>query len=160
MSDSEIPEHLQKRKPGRPRKDEIRLSLEESQTKFIATYAETGSITKAAKAAGVSRQSYYNWIENQDFARAIKEARATCIEEAESELLRRGLVQDPKEKDTAALIMWLKANDPLKYGDRSRIQLISDEDTLKQVAEVIKENVTDPDLYAKLRAEIGRIAAS
>ena len=53
---------------------------------FLTALRETGNITQAAKAAGVHRNSHYNWIKGEkyaeEFADAMDEATDALVKEA------------------------------------------------------------------------------
>jgi hypothetical protein len=67
-----------------------------------------GNISMVCSAVPINRATYYLWIEKDEkFRDAMYEAKMDKCDEAEQELYRRGL-----EKDTTALIYWLKNNHP------------------------------------------------
>lgn len=177
MADEQVPgflsqggeEESRRRPAGRPKgaKDKRKrrrgtpLSLERAKRVFLEAYARTGVITAASLAANVNRRMYYSWIEHDEaFSRDCVTAREECIESVEEELRRRAVEQDPAKKDTQALIFWLKANHPTKYGDRQRIQFVGNDELIRQVAELIAENVKDADSYKLLREGLARLQAA
>ena len=65
-----------------------RLTLK--QHAFLAAYGESASITTAAEAADVARQSHYDWMkDNEDYQTAFREARSRAIDLLEQEAIRR-----------------------------------------------------------------------
>lgn len=117
-------------RPGRNPK------LTESQEAFLAAYEQYGKIYPAMKAVGLgARQNHYNWLKNEKYARLFSEAEENAVELAESELRRRALGANTREKqhyykgqlvgtetwrkyDTVALIFYLKSKRPEVYRDR------------------------------------------
>jgi len=137
-----------------------RASTESSKAKFLEAFRNTGVIARAAKEAGINRKTYYDWItDDPEFAELCETAREECIELAEAELHRRGLVKDPKTRDTTALIFWLKKNHPRKYGDETRVKVIGPEEVVKQVAQVLAEHVKDPAQYEELRQALEKLTS-
>jgi hypothetical protein len=99
---------------------------------FLAAYARTASITKAAKIAKVDRTSHYDWkASDPDYLTAFEAAKELAIETLEDEAIRRaheglrkpvyqggkrvGYVQ---EYSDTLLIFLLKAARPEKYRER------------------------------------------
>lgn len=65
---------------------------------------QMGNVSKACKAANISRAYYYTLLkEDDDFKEAVSEVKESCIDLAESELLN--LIKD---KNTTAIIFYLK----------------------------------------------------
>ena len=63
-----------------------------------------GVVTTAVKAAGISRSTFYNWLEKDaDFAREVKDIEEQAIDFSESKLF-----QLIAEKDKTAVIFHLK----------------------------------------------------
>lgn len=78
---------------------------------FIENYRKDelmGNITKVCDILGIHRSTYYIWLEEDEgFRELMKEEKMKLCDLAESELFSRGL-----EKDTTALIYWLKNRHP------------------------------------------------
>jgi len=67
-----------------------------------------GNVSQVCETIGINRQTYYNWMkEDEGFKELIEEAKSEMCDIAESTLYSRGL-----EKDTTALIFWLKNRHP------------------------------------------------
>lgn len=81
------------------------------KAKFLSAYKQpevSGNITLACSVAKMSRQTYYTWLEEDEVFRAlVYEAKMQMCDEAEATLYSRGM-----EKDTTALIYWLKNRHP------------------------------------------------
>ncbi|SRR5216683_6041610 len=81
------------------------------KAEFIKNYRAPeimGNISIVCSTIGIARQTYYRWLEeDEDFRQIIAEAKLEMCDVAESELYSRGL-----EKDTTALIYWLKNRHP------------------------------------------------
>ena len=76
---------------------------------FVETYQKTnGNITDSCAVAGISRQTYYNWLEKEEGFR-------TAIIEAESNLndeIRQVLISKAADGDMTAVIFYLKNRHP------------------------------------------------
>jgi len=72
---------------------------------FLAAYADSGNIRASCKAAGVVRQTYYDWQEQDDhFSTACGLAKAEYGDALEAELTRQVM----SDHNTTALIVALK----------------------------------------------------
>lgn len=61
-----------------------------NQTAFLNAYKECACILKAAKAAGIERDSHYRWMRGEpDYAERFAEARKQSIDVLSAEALRR-----------------------------------------------------------------------
>lgn len=109
----------------------------EKLTAFCAALAETCNVGLACRAVGISRQIAYVWRRNDpDFAAAWAEAMKVGLSALEDEAHRRAFegVDEPvfyaggecgtvrKYSDTLAIFL-LKAHDPAKYRENSRMEL-------------------------------------
>ncbi len=56
----------------------------------IQTYLETGSVASAAKAAGVTRQTFHRWRKQERFKWALSEAEKEALESLSRALVRLG----------------------------------------------------------------------
>lgn len=107
-----------------------------SKSALIAAFGETGAITYAIKAAGVSKQSHYNWLKSDEvYAQAIADAEEAAFELLEQEARRRAFagVDEPvfqqgkqvgtvrKYSDTL-LIFLMKGARPEKYRDNVNVR--------------------------------------
>lgn len=83
--------------------------------KFIEFYMRDevrGNISLTCDAVGINRQTYYNWLEaDENFRNAIYESKLRLCDDMEQVLISRAV-----DKDTTALIFWLKKNHD-KYAD-------------------------------------------
>jgi hypothetical protein len=77
--------------------------------RFISIYSQDevrGNVSLTCDAAGISRQTYYNWLEDDEsFRNGIYEAKMRMCDDMEQVLVSRAI-----DKDTTALIFWLKKN--------------------------------------------------
>jgi hypothetical protein len=63
----------------------------EKQCLFLDAYARQANVMVAAKAAGISRQTVYNWLEHdQDFSFAYHQAKEAAKDVIRAEIFRRG----------------------------------------------------------------------
>jgi hypothetical protein len=141
---------------------------------FLAAFAKTGgSIIRAAKAAGVSRNSHYHWIKADPvYQEAFADARHEIIETLEAECDRRGRdgYEEPvfyqgeqcgtirKFSDTL-LIFRLKALCPAAYRDNQPDKL-SHKDVDAIIRGFVQElsDTCSPELRETLRGVLKRIA--
>jgi hypothetical protein len=83
--------------------------LDTKKTRFVQLYKAPesgGNISTVCDAIGIVRQTYYNWLEDdEDFRKAMYEAKMEQCDLMEQALYQRGY-----EKSDAALIFWLKNN--------------------------------------------------
>lgn len=115
-------------------------SLQPKKAAFLAAYAETATVTHAARAAQVDRVQHYRWLASDDGYRAAFEIAAEeAVEKLEREAMRRAAegVDEPvfhkgevvgyvrKYSDTL-LIFLLKAARPDKYRDNLHLDLTGD----------------------------------
>ncbi len=71
------------------RADKLRQAKKES---FLESYAACGIITKAAEAAGIARDTFYEWCNTDDqFSAAADQALAASVDGARAELRRRAI---------------------------------------------------------------------
>jgi hypothetical protein len=130
--------------PAGDRKLELELVL-------AAIGRATGNVSAAAKALGVTRQTLYTFIEENPVAvAALKEARETMLDEAESVLYRKAL-----DGSTAELLFFLKTQGKGRgYVERSEL-------TGADGGPVALKDVPDDELdrrLAQLEAEVRRAA--
>ena len=99
---------------------------------FLAAYAELGTITHAATAAGIDRNTHTQWLKvDAEYATAFEDAKQQAIEKLEREAVRRAsegidkpifyqghLVTTIKEYSDTLLIFLLKGLKPERYRDR------------------------------------------
>lgn len=85
------------------------------KAKALRKLASGYSITASMKAAGYTRQTYYNWrADDPEFDALAEEALESGTDEVEDEAWRQG-----KRGNATLLITILKARRPEKYKDRS-----------------------------------------
>ena len=98
---------------------------------FLAAYAATCSITKAAEVAKVGRQCHYDWLaSDQQYRAAFEQAKEQAAQTLEDEAIRRAYegVERPvtiagerelvREYSDTLLIFLLKGVRPEKYRER------------------------------------------
>jgi hypothetical protein len=61
------------------------------QRAFLAAYATTGNVSKAAEIATVTRQAHYRWLEEEEYVNAFGEAHDDACDALESEARRRAV---------------------------------------------------------------------
>jgi hypothetical protein len=90
-----------------------------SKKDFLEAYElSLANITTACKRLGISRQTYYNWLNNDsDFAEAVGNIQEGLLDFAESMLLKK-----IKEGGTTELIFYLKTKGKKRgYVERQEI---------------------------------------
>lgn len=146
-----VPDELRKKPRKRSRDD----GGSDRRAQFLTEYARWGVISRAATAAGVTRQTYYNWVvEDPGFTDRCAEARVEYLEGLEARL--KELID---QGNVTAVLAALKAELPEKYGDRTRIQFVPDKEVIRTVAEVIARHVDGRTLQAIL-ADLDNVGAA
>ena len=85
---------------------------------FLDTYAKTGSITEAAKAAKISLATHYRWLEiDPAYRKAFEAAQQQAVDLLEGEAFRRALAGSDE-----LLIFLLRAWRPDRYRERSTVE--------------------------------------
>jgi hypothetical protein len=91
----------------------------DAKAKFLAKLATGASITASAKAAGVHRQTYYDWRDSDpEFA-----TEADHAIEAGTDVLEDSALKQAKTGNTSLMVLLLKSRRPDKYKDRTENQL-------------------------------------
>lgn len=107
--------------------------LHPKKKNFLELYRETrGFISDVTRAVGVSRQTYYDWLDSdKDFARAIAECEAEVNDEMRDALIRKG-----GDGDMTAIIFWLKNRHPdFKQGNQTNVAVQINFDAKKYIKE-------------------------
>ena len=106
-----------------------RYRRDTKKKRFIETLAAQGTVSHAAQAAGVSRNTAYRWRqEDHQFACLWDEAHENAVDAIESVLYQKAL-----SGDTICMIFYLKAHRPI-YRDKLNIDL-------KQVQSEIEDKI-------------------
>ena len=102
--------------------------MAKDRSKFLEVYAsKMGNVSKACKAANISRQTFYDWMKDSDFAGQVDEVREGLLDFAEHQLLSN--IRDGK---TAEILFYLKTKGKKRgYIERSELDLTSGEDPIK-----------------------------
>ena len=107
----------------------MRDRRDSQKKRFIETLAAQGTVSHAAQAAGVSRNTAYRWRQDDhEFASLWDEAHENAVDAVESVLYQSAL-----RGNTLAIIFYLKAQRPI-YRDRLNIDL-------KQVQSEIEDKI-------------------
>jgi transposase-like protein len=120
----------------------MRDKRDTKKKRFIDTLAAQGTVSHAAQAAGVSRNTVYRWRdEDREFAACWDVAHETAVDAVESSLYQKAL-----NGDTICMIFYLKAHRPI-YRDRLNVDV-------KQVQSEIEERMAqlrdNPELLARV----------
>jgi len=108
---------------------QMRDRRDSQKKRFIETLAAQGTVSHAAQAAGVSRNTAYRWRQDDhEFASLWDEAHENAVDAVESVLYQSAL-----RGNTLAIIFYLKAHRPI-YRDRLNIDL-------KQVQSEIEDKI-------------------
>lgn len=113
---------------------------------FLANMSSTlGNITSSCIAAGISRQTYYNWIkEDWEFMQSVEDVFEESIDFAESSLM-----EQIKNGDTTATIFYLKT----KGKSRGYVEKTQNETIVKNdMSEKDKLNEVSAETQAKIDA--------
>lgn len=109
--------------------------LSNNQKAFLLAYARIGTVTHAAKDAGVDRCQHTRWLEDADYASAFEAAHAEACDVLEEEARRRATTgwDEPvfhngeecgvKRKFSDTLLIFLmKGAMPDKYRDNAKVE--------------------------------------
>jgi hypothetical protein len=111
---------------------------------YLIELEKCGSLTAAAKAAGVNPKTAYRRRQaDQEFADAVDELRYTTVEQVEDTLYQMA----SSGKDTTATIFFLKTRKPEVYGDKLRA------DQLEQIKREARQEV-----LAEMQREVSTLA--
>ena len=117
---------LSKGRPG-----EKRLSQFDRQSRFLEAFARVGTISGAAKASGVHRDTVWTWGRDdaQGFRARLDDARARFTDRLEGIMLDR--IEEPGAgRGSDVLLMFaLNANNPAKY----RPNVVVQDDSAKEL---------------------------
>lgn len=119
---------------------------------FLKAYARLGTITHAAEAAGINRDTHSDWLrKDPDYAEAFEEAKAAFAERLEHEAIRRAvegyeepvfqggeLVGTRLRYSDRLMELLLKGHLPDKYRERQEIR-ISGGDPIRVVLHTLPE---------------------
>lgn len=141
-AEAQMPERIQRR------------DAMEWRAAFIARLRGTGTVRYAATAAGVSRQTVYEWRDRDpDFAREWDDAIADATEALEAAARARALSGSDK-----LLMFLLKAQRPDKYGDRLHIEHSIQKRKRQVYEDALREGLTQDEARQAV-AEFERIVA-
>lgn len=108
------------------------------QRRFLKHFAEGhGIISYACQASGISRRTYYNWMEkNGKFKEAVNELQEEVIDRVESKLLTK-----INDEDLTAIIFYLKT----KGKNRGYVEMVENKVTVNPFEEMMKALPDDPE---------------
>lgn len=132
-TDSKAQHRLPPLTPRRP--DVAQAELREAyQDAFLAEYAALGTITHAAKAARISPQAHYLWLDDPRYVERWEAAQVAYVERLEREADRRAVegtekgvyyqgerVDTERQYSDTLLLALLKARRPEVYKDRTEL---------------------------------------
>lgn len=94
------------------------ISADRARRKFLATLAETCNVSASARAAGIDRQTAYNWRDaDEAFAAAWEQAVETAADKLEETAWDRATI----DKSDRMLEILLKAHRPHKFVERREL---------------------------------------
>jgi hypothetical protein len=104
-----------------PQPKKLKAYKEDKKLPFLEAFARIGTISGAADAVGIHRDSYYAWKrEDPTFAESFQRAESQLTETLESVMHEKAL-----KGDTGALIFLLRARAPQKYTERYKHEIES-----------------------------------
>ena len=151
MTESRL--RAEKKKQGRERYRRAK------QSAFLLVFGRIGSVTGAAREAGVSRSTHYNWLETDlDYAEQFENTNEELADALEEEARRRALegVDEPvyyrgervgsfRKYSDALLILLLRAKRPEQFRDSVAINNTIDAAT-GVIDPAIMNTLTDEEL--------------
>lgn len=141
------------------RKKLYRFIRSKEKNRFLNYLAETGTISRAAQKAGISRQAHYCWLkEDTDYAIAYEQAKRMAADLLEEEAFRRAVegsdvgiyyqgdkVGTKKIYSDLLLSLLLKGAFPDKYKDRVLQENVGDGSSEINWEEGVLEDEHDED---------------
>lgn len=126
--------------------------------RFLALIAQGSTLTAGARAVGITPRTVYNHFERYP---KFQEAYDWCSEEANASV-ENALYRAALSGNVTAIQVWLYNRAPERWADRRqhRVQMVTDDETLKVISDIISRSVTDPDTLARLRAELTRLSVT
>jgi len=124
--------------------------LNDKQVKFLQVFVKKmANVKQTCKAIGISRATYYNWVDNLDtFKKEVESIREGLYDDAESVLYEKIFVQ----KDTTSLIFFMKTKMKHRgYTERQEVDMKS-----KVEADINSFNKSARYTPEELEAEIER----
>ena len=81
-----------------------------------------GNVSKACAAANISRQTFYDWMKDSEFAGQVDEVKEGLLDFAEHQLL-----SNIKDGKTAEILFYLKTNGKKRgYIERQEVDTVGD----------------------------------
>ncbi len=107
--------------PKTATKKQTTTSKKEAFLKNFEKYL--GIISTSCKATGITRQTYYNWINtDNDFNKKVND-----ITELQKDFVESKLIENIKDNDTTAIIFYLKTKAKDRgYTDKTEIEVSTD----------------------------------
>ena len=117
--------------------------------RFIETLAAQGTVSHAALAAGVSRNTTYRWRQDdREFAACWDEAHEKAVDAVESSLYQKAV-----SGDTVCMIFYLKAHRPINR-DRMNIDLKQMQSGSKRASRSFERiHTCSPDSFPRAQAQ-------
>lgn len=112
-------------------------NLSKQQNRFLEALTLTlGNVAGACAKIKVSRQTYYNWMKNPEFAEAVEEVNESNLDYAESKLL--SLI---RQENPTAIIFYLKT----KGKKRGYIERVENEVDVNAFEKLLRDMPDDED---------------
>jgi len=107
--------------------------MAKNRDEFLEVFAsKMGNVSKACKAANISRQTFYDWMKDNEFAGKVDEVKEGLLDFAEHQLLSK----------TAEILFYLKTKGKKRgYIERQEVDTVGD----KMFEVKIMKNETDTD---------------
>jgi hypothetical protein len=146
------------RTPRTPKKERDRLQAERAQreaddraakqARFLLAFRDTGNVRASCQAAGIGRQTAYDWRDQYPpFAAQWDEAQEDAVDVLEAVALQRA-----KATSDTLLIFLLKAHRPDKYRDTVNLRLFVEREAAAMAEQT---GISAPDIMAEFNTLIG-----
>lgn len=90
----------------------------EMQGAFLEAFPEIGTITHAARAAGIGRRTHYDWLDaDPEYAERFR-----AVQEESTDVLEQVAIQRAKDGSDTLLIFLLKGRKPHMYRERYNVE--------------------------------------
>ncbi|MDD3907436.1 MAG: hypothetical protein PHF34_04400 [Bacteroidales bacterium] len=114
-----------------------RETIKQRKKRFLKTYkARLCNVSKCCEVCGISRQTYYQWMNKDDkFKKAIEDEREAFYDDLETTMYSKAIT----DKDTAMLI-WISKT---KMKDRGYVEKMEQDVTVNPFLELMQEATSE-----------------
>tara|TARA_R100001594_G_scaffold141581_1_gene187711 strand:- start:3057 stop:3425 length:369 start_codon:yes stop_codon:yes gene_type:complete len=103
-------------------------TLSDKKRKFVKQLTENlGNVSKTCEQLKVGRRTYYNWLEDEEFEEAVRDAEESLLDESEFQLM-----DAIKNGNLTAIIFHLKTKGRKRgYDEKQQIEIVKPFDRIE-----------------------------